>query len=768
MRCSTQFLIFILTLVQIRETCAYDIDAGALTLFGTPRSAETDGRGADRGLILKEGVEGFLWVSGIADARVSDTGGHPGRPLFAKFGPDGSLLWQQIYDRPGWSIIGIDSTSKAPALIFFYPEPGRWFQLNRNHESYFEHGRIELWTTTPNGELKKNKMTFHHRVKEAVVSTRSDGFTLMLGTPQPKFLEQDTVRVATYHYDWNGDRAQRSSSFELTDFPDQLADKEGALSSQYDGLANQQTNLLYHDLTTSRTFRRKIVNCSPCRFRSAVRTQRGIVALVTKGDWQDPHRTAFIIVLDPDSRKITARVEMPELAYLENLRIHAIQSGDLIFSGVDYLATVVVGLSGKDYSVDWAARFRPGLRRMFVTDIIERPDGQLAIIGSDSESNAVLVTGHPEGKFLTYLGRCNSPGLELARLQHQLAKKRRVKLHVDVHYTRRLIERQLSSVDASITGNQCDKHGEADLIGFGDFLLNTPIKIDAMQLSEKSMITIKTMRRLFEEGGAFRYVTPVRSSNIPTMFVDPNKAGQIADELEESVLPHMREIEILDTQLSNKMRHLFYNGNTHAQSLRHHEDPDGDQAISPAEYVEAIRILLRKRDALDKPTRSKIARSVDRVNVVALVPGKGLTRRVYSHVVELPLSNVDDYWDWLQGARRVKAIGIFEVESRLRREKNIVFVNTPEVDPADYLAFLNRLLPRLSLLNRSALTVQLKFTKNADGAINILFLNSKPCVSWESAGLNADNLATTLQQNWDCIRSLDRQFVRWIYDASDL
>ncbi len=164
-----QLLALALSLSISLAADATNPEAAGLThvRFGTPQSSSGGSGGIDGGTLLAQSRDGTLIVAGFADSFPSDTGGVPAKPMLSKFDRNGNLIWQRVYDRLGWSIVGIDASSEQLSVILWYPEPGRWNRLDSEHESYSEHGLVQLWTTRTDGELDRKLMTLHHRVTQA-------------------------------------------------------------------------------------------------------------------------------------------------------------------------------------------------------------------------------------------------------------------------------------------------------------------------------------------------------------------------------------------------------------------------------------------------------------------------------------------------------------------------------------------------------------------------------------------------------------------------
>lgn len=744
-----------LALVFADSAIALEGDSGAVTYFATPQSSRGGDRsGSDRGMILAESPDGSIWATGIVDAFPSDTGGLPGKPLLAKFSAEGTLLWQYVYDRPGWSILGLNATSENTSLIFWFPEPGNWYQLDTDHESFSEHGRAELWTTRPDGHLDENLMTLHHRVSRGLASTHSDGFTLTLGQTLYGIEGQNRKRLDSHDYEWSGKRSRRPVSFELPGLPYPLADNAGAMAGELDSENVNETYITYFNLITKQSFRHAIGNCALCRVVVAFRTQDGVVTLVTKGDWKDPHRTAYLVAVNAETGEVTRKAEIPELAYLDNLKMHSGQDGDLLVSGREYLASVIAQISGEDYSIDWVKRFRAGPAGVQIQDVVERRDGRLIITGSDGESNAVLITGHPQGEFFEALGRCTSPGFELATLHHKLAKQRRIKLYINPQHTRESVERSAPAGHSFEDQTPCDSDGEADTLELGSFLLNFPMDLGTKALSETSLVSIRSMPVDDDDTLAFRYVPQYSASPVPAMLVNVAKKNDVAVELATNVLPYMKEVEHVNEALFKRVRHVVSNGNSNARSGRYYAGVRRSLAVSPADYAQAIDSLWSNLEKLDDPVRQKISRSVDRLNVIAIVPGTGITRRVFDHVIELPLANIDHYWQWIQGDSRLLAMDLFEAETRLKRKLNILFVNTPDTRPEDHLMFVEQLVARLDALSRSPRRVPLEFVTDTQGKVSIRLSSIRNCKQWASAGINVEDLATKLSDSWACLGDL--------------
>ncbi len=753
MRINSRYLRLFPALLITLDASALDQAEGVLATFGTPYSSDYESRGRDRGSLIAESDSGVIWVAGIADAFPSDTGGAPGKPLLANFGPDGKMQWQQVYDRPGWSILGINPSSKIPSVILWFPEPGRWYQLDTEHEHYYEHGRAELWTVKPGGELGDKQMTLHHRVSSVNASTTHSGFSLTLGEPVHNE-NPYRIRLRTHSYDWGGRKLRVSDTFSLPSFPDALADELGAVASDLDLENNKNTFLQYRNLTTRKSTRINIGDCSLCRMHDVHRVDNTLIALVTRGDWNAPFRTAFLFTLEPETGTIKQTIEIPEVAQLDGLRLFA-TSDHVFISGNDYLASFLLKVSLRDRSVNWVKRFLSGTSRLSVADLVNLKDGRIAMTGSGEQSSAVLLLSDAKGNFLDHHAACISPGFSLATLRHRLATQRLVNLYVNPNYVRELAEQRHSAKQPDPPKGSCDPHNEWALIDFGEALLDSPIDIDASKLAVKSMITIKPDTFTYPAGQSFRYIPQHSSSGVPTLLADLKKAGAVARELEENILPYMAFIEDTSEQFFYSSRHVFSSGNSLAQSIGHHWKRRQPLAVSPAEYTQAIKILSRNLNALDEYTRQKIKRSVNRMNIVAIVPGSGLTRRTRTHTIELPLTNIDAYWQWIQGESRLLAESIFEAETRLGHALNIAFINAPEIEPENYLVFLETLLIRMETLERSGRRVELEFSGRSEEQLSIRLQNKEQCHAVSSHGLNVDDLAKQLTDDWACISRFD-------------
>ncbi len=556
--------------------------------------------------------------------------------------------------------------------------------------------------------------------------------------------------LRAHHYDWRGKRARSGFGFELPNFPHILADQHGALSVDTDRESNNRQFLKYQNFESKKTVRIDIEDCSRCVFRDAHRSGDNIEVLSTSGGWLDPFRTAYLLEFEPESGAITRQIEIPELAQYDRLKLFETGNGDLIVSGVDYLAGMILRLSSSDRSVKWAKRFWLDKSKTVMHDALELRDGRLAFTGSGAEFSAILMITDAEGKYLDEFGDCFSRGFTFATLRYRLTRELRVNLYANPVHQQATRSRTISPGSRVLPNDQCGDYNEFELVEFAQKILNTPIKIDTSNLPQKTLLTIKADDAENRHNSAFRYMPDNRISSVPIMLVNPAESEKIARELESNVLPFLKEIEEKKEIFYYSSRHTFTNGNTLAQATMQHSGSTQALALNPATYAAAINILEHTLSLLSDTDKKTIKRSVDRMNIVALIPGAGATRRVSPYSIELPERNAGSYWQWILDTNDGYAGRISEAEQTLSDRLNIVFLQSPDAAPHKYLSFLESLFNQLQHLDKSSIPVELEFYDENGTRQSLRIRREGLCTTHSSPGMNAEYIAEWLENIWEC------------------
>jgi hypothetical protein len=732
----------VLSFVQSAIACT----DGLHVQFGTRANANS-GHG-DGGMLLSESSQGTLLVAGYAEGARSDTGGLRPKPMIAAFDPKGRLLYQRVYDRVGWQVIGINAGPVSARALLWKRAPYRHELARRAGDEKPEPGRVELWTLTRSGELDDLLLEIEHETQQLLTNVNDREITFWL-SPRTYSGTQFGNLLTVRSFGWDGREIRDPKTLETQAAQSLYADADVILSVRQEGDYKTLSQTL---VVTSREGEtrssEKVPGCGHCRLLDARRDGDDFEILAAPDIWRTNWRGIRLLKYRPGQGTVEVVAEWPAL-HGASVRFNDGLNGELLLTGSDAKAPVIASVTA-DRKLRWVRRFVSGNSHASLASAIVLSDRRIATTGltarhlsldSEADSDAMLIVTDPDGQYLERFGDCIVHDGALASAIYEMGQQYAVAVPLyGFQYSERH-STQNPALPARVEPlPTCRTRVEQRLLRFLTTILAHPDAQELDQVPAAASLTLEAHQHPGPDGRAFRYYPGYSSAGlVPMLVADIEQPTVVAAELVEHAVPFIEQITSAHGWLQEETGFYFQNGEPSGWASISY--PSGPDVLSP-KAIAAVADDLETSFVALKPSEKRSVKTYAAGFTRVVIHNGGASIRRHGHRrIELPAQSADRFWRWILDDISVHAPRIAELEGRLQSRIGISITEKPRKTPEQYRQFLEELAAAFEGVPDMDLRIRLEYYVEPNNSHMLAIWRDDRRIANAVADVSAETLA---------------------------